>query len=97
MALEDTPYDDVVYVVDLAVGRAAAGDTTGVLTLVDAALERLARMPYPGLLREARLAGTDAADSARLGDFERAAQSLWLFRHVVEDAARLEYQTLLTA
>jgi hypothetical protein len=97
MALWNTPYDDVLYAVDLAGGRATLGDADGVAALVDGALSRLTRMPYPGLLREARLAGTDAVDSARLGDFERASEALALLRHVVEDANGLEYRTLLTA
>jgi hypothetical protein len=92
-----TPYDDVVYAVDVAVDRAGMGDTRGVVALVDGALGRLERMPYPGLLLEARLAGADAVDSARLGDFDRSAAALGLLRHVVEDASRLEYQTLVTA
>ena len=96
MALGTTPYDDVLYALDLAVERAAMRDTLGVAALVDGATDRIDGMPYPGLLREARLAGVDAVDSARLGDFERTTDALTLFRHVVEDASGLEYQSLLT-
>ena len=97
VALYNTPYDDVVYALDLAVERAAMSDTVGVTALVEGATERIERMPYPGLRREARLAGIDAVESARRGDFERSADALALFRHVVEDASRLEYQTMLAA
>ena len=97
MAFRDTPYDDVLYAVDLATVRATLGDADGVAALVDQALSGLVRMPSPGLLREARLAGADAVDSARPGDFDRSSVALTLLGHVVEDPSGTEYRSLLTA